>query len=99
MGKLNDLIVDEEKIGEELLYEILSNYMKLGKNSKELIFSPEFNQLKIDDRIIVYLLGKKALKMVNFLEDEKTKPKTTPIKVLIATITCSTHIIAIFPLF
>ncbi len=75
MGKIEDLIVDEEEIGEKLLYELLEKYIRIGEKSKSLIFNPEFDSLKIDDKIIVYLLGKKVLKLLNFSDEEKASPK------------------------
>lgn len=72
MGKLEDLMVDEDEIVEELLFELLSKYIKVGKRSKDIIFNPEFVDLKVGDKIIVYLLGRKALKMLNAIDDDKT---------------------------
>lgn len=72
---LEDLVVDEEAINKELLYETLKPFVRIVRQSKQFTFTSEFNSLEPKQKIIVFLLGQKAKKSLRFVEDEKTNPK------------------------
>lgn len=45
MGDLDDLLVDEEEINEEILFETLNPYLKIGQQSGQIVFEKEFNEI------------------------------------------------------
>lgn len=58
--KLEDLLVDEEKINKELLYDLLSDYIQIGKQSGDLIPHSEFDELDSKQKVTVVLLAQRA---------------------------------------
>ena len=59
---LDELFVNEEEISNELLKEILVDYVKLSAEGK-IFLLPEFNALDRHNKILVVLLAKKVLKI------------------------------------
>ena len=59
-GGLERLLADESQLNEQLLSEILSPYVKIGKESGLPIFTLAFNKLTNAGKILVYLLARRA---------------------------------------
>ncbi len=62
--KIQSLFVDEKEVGEEILYEAISPFIRFGKESNSVIFTPEYYELGNREKVLVYLL---ALKAAGFL--------------------------------
>jgi hypothetical protein len=73
--KLENLIVDEETLNEELIYDVLSKFIRITKTSKTIIPTGDFSKLSEKNKIIVFLLARKAMKALNILESEMAGPK------------------------
>jgi hypothetical protein len=57
---LERLLADEGDLNEALLSDVLSRYVKIGKESGLPIFTTEFTALTNAGKILVYLLARKA---------------------------------------
>lgn len=71
---LDDLVVDEEEINEELLAEILQEFVRFGKQSGEIIFQPGFENLTAKGKIAIVLLSKRAQFERGEIETEWVSP-------------------------
>lgn len=74
MTELSDLVVDESELNKELLFEVLSDFIRIGKRDNSLIPQKAYHDLKSGKKIIVVLLALKAMKTLNMREDEKEGP-------------------------
>jgi len=73
---LERLLADETQVNEDLLGEVLSQYVKIGKGSGLPIFTSDFARLTNTGKIIVYLLSRKAATALGLLtESESVTPK------------------------
>ncbi|MFB6142259.1 MAG: helix-turn-helix domain-containing protein [Halorientalis sp.] len=72
--KLNELLVDEEELNEELLYEVLSDLVQIGKNSGRLVPKAPFRDLNSRRKVVVVLLAQKAKKALDLAESEWMTP-------------------------
>lgn len=59
---LIDLIVDEGNLDENLLEKIITPYIRFAKDNGRVRLTPSAVNLTIGEKIILYLLGKKAAK-------------------------------------
>jgi len=75
IDQLEDLIVDEESVNKELLSTTLKPFIRIVRENKQFTFTSEFTSLEPKQKMIVFLLGQKAKKILGFIEDEKTTPK------------------------
>ena len=73
---LEDLLVDEEKVNEELLHDLLSNYIQIGNQSGDLIPKSEFNNLNTKQKTCAVLLAQRARHELEMVETEWLSPKT-----------------------
>ncbi|SFL21714.1 hypothetical protein SAMN04487950_2856 [Halogranum rubrum] len=73
-GKLSDLLVDEEELNEELLFEILSDYIRIGSESGNLVTQPAFRDLDSKQKVLVVLLARKACTALNLADSEWMTP-------------------------
>lgn len=71
---LEDLLVDEEQLNEELLTELLADYVGIGSKSGSLVPQPAFEELTAKQQIVVILLAQKARYELNMVESEQLTP-------------------------
>lgn len=72
---LEDLYSDSEIISSEELFELLKPFIRLNKKTGQVIFLDDAMKLNLEERILIFLLGKKALFMLGELESEEVSPK------------------------
>lgn len=70
-SKLEDLLVDEEKLNEKLLVETIGSYAQIGKESGELVPNERYDDLSSKQKIVVTLLAQKVRFELD-LNDQKT---------------------------
>jgi len=58
---LADLLVDEDKVTDELVRELLLPYVGLSKAEDKIIPKPEFTVLAYPQRVLLYLLARHAM--------------------------------------
>lgn len=73
-SSLEDLLVDEEQLNEELLFGILSDYIRIGSESGSLVPQPAFEDLTAKQQITVALLAQKARFELDRTETEWLTP-------------------------
>lgn len=73
-SRLEELIVKEEAVSEEILYEILKDYIRFTKNGEIILQGPS-SDLSIKDRVLLILLAAKALKILGIRNEEVLRPK------------------------
>src|SRR6266704_147733 len=72
---LSKLLVSKEEVNRELLAEVLSPYVKLSKDTSDVIYLPAFGKLTNAEKILVFLLAKKAAKSLGLpVEREEASP-------------------------
>jgi len=54
-------VIDEEEITDELLKKLLISYVGLSKTEDKIIPRPEFGKLSQSDRVLLYLLARRAM--------------------------------------
>lgn len=69
--ELEDLLVDEEKLNEELLVKTVGTYAQIGQESGELVPNERYGDLSSKEKIVVVLLAQKARFELD-LDDQKT---------------------------
>lgn len=74
-AELEDLLVDEEKLNEELLVETVGKYAQIGQDSGDLVPNDRYNNLSSKEKIVVVLLAQKARYELD-LDDQKTLSPT-----------------------
>lgn len=73
---LEKLLAEESEVNENLLSEVLSRYVKIGKGTGLPLFTPDFARLTNAGKILVYLLARKAAAALNLLKEaEPATPK------------------------
>jgi predicted transcriptional regulator len=73
---LSSLIVKKQELDRKLLAEVLAPYVRLDQESGIIMQTPEFISLTNADKILVFLLARKAAKTLNLLsEPENLSPK------------------------
>ena len=71
---LDDLLVDEEKLNEELLAGTVGRYAQIGKESGDLIPNEQYNNLNSMKKVVVALLAQKARFELDFVDEEWVSP-------------------------
>ena len=56
-----DLFVDEQPLDATLLVEILKPFVKLDGRSGDIFTTSEWDRLGVQEKILIYLLGRKAI--------------------------------------
>jgi len=69
-----DLLIDEEDIGENLLSETLIDYVRIGHNSGNLIPQEPFEELTNQQKVTIILLAQHALTELDFTEEAWLTP-------------------------
>ena len=81
---LRELLVDKDQLDRELLSKVLKHYLKIDKDSHSVRFTAMSEELTIDNKIIIFLLARKAMKAMELTNTESSKPgeieKATGIK-------------------
>jgi len=72
--QLSELLVDEEELNEELLYEVLSDFVQIGKKSGKLVPKAPFRDLDSRRKVTVVLLTQKAKYALELGESEWLTP-------------------------
>ncbi len=73
-SKLDDLLIDEEQLNEELLTEVLSDYIRIGSESGNLVTQAPFRELNSRRKVLVVLLAQKARFELDLAESEWMTP-------------------------
>lgn len=71
---LDDLLVDEEELSEELISSLLEKYIRIGKQSGELLPEPSFQELSTKQKTAVTLLTQRAKHKLDVAESEWLSP-------------------------
>src|SRR3989304_1050718 len=75
-ASLDDLVVDEGEIDQRLLSSILAPYARIARQTGRPIFTGDFATLSESDKIVVFLLARKAGFRLGLLkEPEEVGPK------------------------
>src|SRR3989442_2466722 len=73
---LSGLVVRKQDLDRKLLAEVLAPYVRIDQDSGTIIPTPAFADLTIAERILVFLLARKAAKPLNLsTEPEELSPK------------------------
>jgi hypothetical protein len=73
-SSLENLLVDEEKLNEELLANTVGKYVKIGKDSGDLIPNSEYSDLTSAKKVVVALLAQKARFELDMADGEWLSP-------------------------
>lgn len=71
---LEDLLVDEEQMNEELLTNLLADYVGIGSDSGSLVPTPAFEELTAKQQIVVVLLAQRARYELDMVETGQLTP-------------------------
>lgn len=82
MAELEELVVSGEELDKKLVAEILAPYVRLDKDKCTIRPTEGWMQLSEEEKILVYLLARKAMIALNF---ELTVEGATPTEVVQAT--------------
>ena len=74
MTTLEELIVSGGELDRELIASVLSGFVRLDGDSHTVRFLPAWDQLKNDDKVLVYLLARKGTFGLGWSEDEAISP-------------------------
>jgi hypothetical protein len=73
---LERLLVSQEDVNRELLAEVLSPYVQISKGTGEVVQLPSFSKLTNAEKILVFLLARKAAKSLGLSQvREGVSPK------------------------
>lgn len=71
---LENLLVDEQEISEEILHDLLTEYIRIGKQSGDLIPQQPFQELTAKDKVVIVLLSQRARHELDMVESEWMTP-------------------------
>lgn len=72
---LGDIFTDEQEVDPKLLADILRPFVKINPEKKIVIFTTEVGTaLPISDKVLLFLVARKALKFKGKIEAEETSP-------------------------
>lgn len=71
---LENLLVNEQDMGEEILHNTLSEYIRIGSQSGDLIPQQPFRQLTAKEKTIIVLLSQLARQKLGMVESEWLSP-------------------------
>ena len=81
---LRELLVDKDQLDRELLSKVLKDYLRIDQDSHTVRFTVMSEELTVDDKIIIFLLARKAMMAMELSHSESSKPgeieKATAIK-------------------
>jgi DNA-binding CsgD family transcriptional regulator len=73
-SRLEELIVKEKDVSEEILHDILKDYIRFTEKG-EFIFQSQDRDLSTKDKILLILLAAKAQKILKIRNEEMLYPK------------------------
>lgn len=71
---LENLLVDEQDISEEILHDLLTRYIQIGKQSGNLVPKQPFHDLTAKQKTVVVLLSQHARDKLDMVESEWMSP-------------------------
>ena len=71
---LENLLVDEEEISEEILHNLLIEYIQIGKQSGDLIPREPFQEIPAKQKVVIVLLSQQARNKLDMVESEWMTP-------------------------
>lgn len=71
---LENLLVDEQEISEEILHDLLTGYIRIGKQSGDLIPEKAFQELTAKQKVALVLLSQHARHELDMVESEWMSP-------------------------
>lgn len=71
---LENLLVDEQEMNEEILHDLLTNYIRIGKQSGDLIPQKPFRELTAKQKTVIVLLSQRARHELEMVESEWLSP-------------------------
>jgi len=71
---LENLLVDEQEVSEEILHDLLNEYIRIGKQSGDLIPEKAFQSLTAKQKIVLVLLSQHARHELDMVESEWMTP-------------------------
>lgn len=75
MSTLDEIFTDEKEIDVELLGAILKGLVKINSETNTVFFTSDFQErLTLTDKILLFLLSRKALKIKGKIENEEVTP-------------------------
>jgi len=66
MAELEDLVVSGEQLDRKFVADILSSYVQLDKDKSTIRPTEEWERLSAEEKILVYLLARKAMVALKF---------------------------------
>jgi DNA-binding transcriptional ArsR family regulator len=72
--KLENLLVDEQKISEELLYDLLNEYVRIGEQNGRIFHQEPFQDLSSGEKIVTILATQMARKELDMVDSEWMSP-------------------------
>lgn len=67
---LTNLLLDAQQIDRALLADALIDILGIDKSSGQIVPKPGFNNLKAKKKVLAFLIGKKAAKLIGVTESE-----------------------------
>lgn len=71
---LENLLIDEEEVSEEILHDLLTNYIRIGKQSGDLMPQDAFHDLTAKQKVVIVLLSQRARHELEMVETEWLSP-------------------------
>jgi hypothetical protein len=72
---LSDLLLDADEIDRTLLANSLKNLLGIDNKSGRVVPKPGFNSLSARNKVLAFVLAKKAAQLLGVLESELANPK------------------------
>ena len=74
MTTLEELVISGGELDRELIASVLSGFVRLDGDSHSVRFLSAWDQLKNDDKVLVYLVARKGMFGLDWSEDEAVSP-------------------------
>jgi len=71
---LENLLVDEQEMHEEILHDLLEEYIRIGKQSGDLIPQDHFRELTAKKKTLIVLLAQKARAELDMVDTKWMTP-------------------------
>jgi predicted transcriptional regulator len=71
---LEKLLVDEQSMNREILHDLLNDYVRIGKQSGDLIPQERFHEMTAKQKTLIVLLAQKARAELDMVESEWMTP-------------------------
>lgn len=74
MDPLDKIFTTDKEVDLQALSDILFPYIKINSEDNSIFFTDLGNNLSVNNKLIIYLLARKALKLKNRIEIEGVSP-------------------------